>query len=681
MGKMQSNNYWSSTTNANNTNNAWIVNMWNGNVNNNNKTNNNNYVWPVRGGEWKASQTPHLFDSKPLTPTLSPKGRGGSLEILSCKGEGGLNCSPPLRGGDEGEGDIFSFRNLYHNYLKCRSNKRNTINALKFEAKAEENLFRLSEELKGRTYRPSRSICFVVERPKMREIIAADFRDRVVHHLLVQQLETIYESVFIHDSYACRVDKGIHKAVGRVQTFIRTGSDNGRKRLYSMHLDIRNFFMTIDKEILFRMIEKKVRKSFPLQQPPPPPFSKGEYLDKEHTVNISPLIKGDRGGCSFVDTLLWLAGVIIFHNPAEACIIKGKQELIPQLPPHKSLFHAEEGKGLPIGNLTSQFFANVYLNALDQFVKHTLKCRFYIRYCDDVQILDESPERLEAIREQIRLFVEGDLLLKLNEKHGRVAPVTNGIDCLGYIIRPDYTLARRRVVNNLKQRLDWFEKRLVTQSDREAERQSVEQTTPACGHPSLTKAGSYGNRVSPLTRHAAIRYDYPLIERLRAVVASYWGHLKWADTFRLRTALLRRYAWMKECFNDDVNMPVLSIKFRADFPDVKSQYRYYAARFNKSALFFQVGSFYEVYDNEAWARRMALKQLKENKRGAQYGFPVKLRDKYADALLAQGLSVVVVSETEEYIGRLKQRLPEMKIIRVSEKRNLPGNEFQTFISG
>jgi hypothetical protein len=151
---VQANNYWSSTSNANNPDNAWIVNMWNGNVNNDNKSNNNNYVWPVRSGEWL----------------------------------------PPL----------FSFENLYRNYLKCRKNKRNTINALKFEINAEEKLLDLSEELQNGTYQPARSVCFMVERPKMREIIAADFRDRVIHHILVERLESIFEPVFIHDSYACR---------------------------------------------------------------------------------------------------------------------------------------------------------------------------------------------------------------------------------------------------------------------------------------------------------------------------------------------------------------------------------------------------------------------------------------------------------------------------------------------
>ena len=421
---VQSNNYWSSTSNANNPNNAWIVNMWNGNMNNNNKTN-NNYVWPVRSGEW-------------LTP-------------------------------------LFSFETLYRSYLKCRRNKRGTINAMKFEMNAEENLFFLLEQLLSKSYQPSRSVCFIVERPKMREIIAADFRDRVVHHVLVEKLEQIYEPIFIHDSYACRKDKGLHKAIGRVREFIRKGSKNGREKLYYLHMDIKNFFMTIDKEILYSLLEKKIEN----------------------------------------EDLLWLARVLIFHNPIENCIIKGNKRLIKHLPSHKSLFHAPEGRGLPIGNLTSQFFANLYLNELDQYVKHILKCRYYVRYCDDFLILDESPERLEKLKEHIREFVADRLNLSLNDKYNRIVPVSNGIDFLGYIIRHDYMLVRQRVVNNLRVRLEEAKKRLVSETG--------------------------GMQV--------YQYDYKLLEQLRSVLASYRGHMKWADTYSLRRAILRRYSFLKESFS------------------------------------------------------------------------------------------------------------------------------------
>lgn len=569
---VQSNNYWSSSTYANNTDNAWNVNMWDGNVNANNKTN-NNYVWPVRAGEWLRDE--------------------GHMESVD---------SPSLMGGDKWKDDLLSFENLYRCYLKCRKNKRNTINALKFEVNAEENLFNLAEELRSKTYQPSRSVCFIVERPKMREIVAADFRDRVAHHLLVERLETIYEPIFIFDSYACRKDKGLHKAIERVREFIRMGGNNGRKKLHFLHLDIKNFFMTIDKTILYELLRKKVKD----------------------------------------EDLLYLARVIIFHNPVANCIIKGKRHLIKSLPPHKSLFHAPENRGLPVGNLTSQFFANVYLNELDQFVKHTLKCRYFVRYCDDFLILDESPKRLKDVRERIREFVAERLNLSLNDRYQRVLPVSNGIDFLGYIIRLDYTLVRRRVVNNLRAKLNWFGKKLVEKS------YSGMKNTYLC------------------------RYDYKLLEKLRSTIASYFGHMKWADTYRLKSAILKRYGFLKEyfCFDDERVKPLY--RYCEIFPSVRSQYIYYACFFRGMAVFFQVGSYYEFYGMPWRKDAMAilnLRRLKKNKRGAIYGFPVRLEREYLQRLLSKGIPVVIIKETGRYICRIKERLPIMKIMQKEELKN------------
>ena len=555
-----------------------------GNVNNNGKTN-SNYVWPVRGGEW---------------------------------------CLPLSRGDSE---RLYSFENLYRCYLDCRKRKRNTVNALRFEINAEENLLKLSEELCSRTYTPSRSVCFVVERPKMREIVAADFRDRVVHHVLVGALQPMYERIFIHDSYACRDRKGTHKAIERVKEFIRKGSANGNKRLHFMHLDIRNFFMTMDKNVLYGMLEKKIAsKQSPAKQPPVSPFSKGEY----ESLSSFPLNKGGAGGCAFV---LWLAQTIIFHNPVSNCIVKGQLELFKQLPPHKSLFHAPENKGLPVGNLTSQFFANVYLNELDQFVKHTLKCRYYVRYCDDFLILDESPERLIEVKERIDGFVQDRLKLTLNDKFMSIAPVTNGIDFLGYVIHPDHTLARRRVVNNLRTKLEWFEKRLTNNPTR----------------PPLNLRGGV---------EGLVLYDYPLLEKLRAVLASYWGHLKWADTYNLKSAIIRRYSFISEYFKVDDSGITPLYKYRQDFPLVRFQYLYYAGIFSGAIVFFQVGGFYEFYEE---VKMVSLKAIKKNGRGVKFGFPVKLEQRYLKQFLNSGMAVVIVKETDRYFGRLKERLPVMKI--------------------
>jgi len=531
-----SGNYWSSSSYAPNTDNAWVVNMNNGNLNADNKSN-SNYVWPVRAGEWLS---------------------------------------------------IFSFENLYRSYLACRKNKRGTINALKFEINAEENLFDLAEELMSHTYKPSRSVCFVVNKPKQREIIAADFRDRIVHHLLVNELEKIWERRFIYDSYACRIGKGIHGAVERLMLFLRKGSQNGNRRLYFIHLDIKNFFMSIDKNILYSIIAKKV-----------------------HNQDI-----------------LWLSKTIIFHNPTLNCIIKGNRGSFKRIPPHKSLFNIKEERGLPVGNLTSQFFANLYLNELDQYVKHILKCRYYLRYCDDFIILDGSLEWLRDIREKIGEFVDKGLNLSLNERCGQVLPVSNGIDFLGYITRQDYTLVRRRVVNNLKERLDWFEERLILERD--------------------------GMRIT--------RYDYDLLERLRSVLASYFGHLKWADTYNLRSAILKRYDFLKEYFLFDPLLVPL-YQYPRIFSSARSQYLYYSNRFKKMVIFLQVGYFYEFYAElkSDIKTLLGLRRIGQNRRGLKYGFKIRLEDKYTKRIVEIGVPVVIIKEIDRYIGRIKERLPVMRI--------------------
>lgn len=273
----------------------------------------------------------------------------------------------------------FSLENVYQQYLVCRKNKRNTANALRFEARQELNLLALCDALVDRSYESGHSVCFFVKRPKLREVFAADFRDRVVHHVLISHLEAIWEPIFIHDSYACRKGKGVHAGVERLQLFMRQATANGTRPAWYLQLNIRNYFMSIDKQSLFAMVDAKLNS------------------------NISADAEAR-----------WLTKTLVFHDCTVAPVLKGEPRLIDRLPPHKTLFRAPPGKGLPIDNLNSQFFANAYLNALDQFVKHELKCRWYLRYCDDFVLLAESLEQLAAWQLRIANFLAERLDLQLN---------------------------------------------------------------------------------------------------------------------------------------------------------------------------------------------------------------------------------------------------------------------------
>jgi hypothetical protein len=148
---------------------------------------------------------------------------------------------------------------LWRQYRACRRNKRNTRNQLAFEIDVEANLFRLQAELRAHTYRPGRSICFITDGPKPREVFAADFRDRVVHHLLVAQQEPVFERRFIHDSFACRRGKGTLAASDRLMTFLRQATANGRRPAWALKLDVASFFPSIDKATLYDVLEARIR--------------------------------------------------------------------------------------------------------------------------------------------------------------------------------------------------------------------------------------------------------------------------------------------------------------------------------------------------------------------------------------------------------------------------------------
>ncbi len=250
----------------------------------------------------------------------------------------------PVERGRECHLRAFSTDEIHEAYLDCRARKRGTANALKFEMRQAEHLFGLEEELNSGSYRPSRSVCFVNLRPKPREIFAADFRDRVVHHLFVRAIEKHWEKVFIHDSYACRPAKGTHAAVDRLETFVHRVTQGGRRRAWFLQFDVHNFFMSIDRRILFARIDSGLRRQCGV------PVGKLPLFCREFER---------------YQTMRELAHTLIFHEPTGNYASKSPVSMWRNIADHKSLFNCPRWKGLPIGNLTSQFFGNVYLDEMD----------------------------------------------------------------------------------------------------------------------------------------------------------------------------------------------------------------------------------------------------------------------------------------------------------------------------
>jgi RNA-directed DNA polymerase len=304
---------------------------------------------------------------------------------------------------------------LFSAYFDCRKNKRNTHNALRFEKHLEKNVFQLIDEIYQGKYQLGRSIAFIVKKPVKREIFAADFRDRVVHHWLINKLNPLFEHLFIQDSYACRVGKGTHYGVKRADRFIKACSDNYTKDCYILKLDVQGFFMHISRQLLFEMLE--------------------QFIDENYTESDKALV-------------LEISRKIIFNAPAQNCIIKGNKKDWEGLPRNKSLFHSPPDCGLPIGNLTSQVFANFYMHWFDQFVTQELGMRYYGRYVDDFIIVHRDKDRLKALIPQLSLFLRSSLHLTLHPKKIYLQHYSKGVKFLGTVIKPNRIYIADRTKGN-----------------------------------------------------------------------------------------------------------------------------------------------------------------------------------------------------------------------------------------
>jgi len=312
---------------------------------------------------------------------------------------------------------------LFQAYYDAHKNKRNTINALKFEKHLESNLFVLYNEIIENRYEPKPSICFIVNKPVKREIFAADFRDRVVHHLIFNYISPVFEKSFINDCYSCRKGKGTHYGIRRVEKFIRSCSQNYRNNCYILKLDIKGYFMSINKNLLY---EKLVN-----------------YLSQQQhklPVNLS--------------MIQYLISKTIFTDPKNDCIIKGNQSDWKGLPKTKSLFHAKENCGLPIGNLTSQLFANIYLNDFDHYIKEVCKIKYYGRYVDDFVLVHPDKDYLKSLIPHFSGFLQSNLQLTLHPDKIYLQHYSNGIKFLGVVIKPYRTYIAKRTKGNFYQAIE-----------------------------------------------------------------------------------------------------------------------------------------------------------------------------------------------------------------------------------
>jgi RNA-directed DNA polymerase len=285
---------------------------------------------------------------------------------------------------------ITSLDNLFTAWEEFRKGKRNKADVLQFELNLEDNIFKLFNELKVGAQREISYQQFRITDPKPRTINKSSVSDRLLHHAIYRHLQPLFDRTFIFDSYSCRKEKGTHKAFARTAKICRRVSKNYTGSCWALKCDIKKFFDSIDHQVLIELLERRI--------------------DDKLLVNLL-------------------------------------KEIIKS-------FSVKPGKGMPLGNLTSQLFANVYMDPLDKFVKHKLKAKYYIRYADDFLLLGSESEELLGYFVEINDFLKSVLKLTLHPDKIILRKLNWGIDFVGYVALPHHTLPRRKTVKRIFQYLD-----------------------------------------------------------------------------------------------------------------------------------------------------------------------------------------------------------------------------------
>ena len=287
--------------------------------------------------------------------------------------------------------DIISVENLLEAWQEFVRGKRSKKDVQEFSLRLMDNIIQLHQELANLTYQHGGYKAFKINDPKPRNIHKAQVRDRLLHHALHRKLYPLFDRVFIIDSFSCRLKKGTHKAINRFYQFVYKISKNNTKTAWVLKCDIKKFFDNINHDILISILKK--------------------YIPDRNIISL-------------------------LENVVRS-------------------FFSKPDTGLPLGNLTSQLFVNIYMNEFDQFVKHKLKTRYYIRYADDFVILSDSKSWLEGLIKQIKKFLEEKLKLELHPDKIYIKTLASGIDFLGWINFFDHrilrTTTKRRMVKRIKE--------------------------------------------------------------------------------------------------------------------------------------------------------------------------------------------------------------------------------------
>lgn len=307
---------------------------------------------------------------------------------------------------------MIDFETILEAYLDCRKRKRSTVGATEFELNYVHNLVELMNEVNSRQYRIGKSICFVVRYPRYREVFAGEFRDRIIHHYIALRLEPLFEQIFCDRTYNCRKGKGQLAGVTQLAEDIRDESENYTKDAYVMKIDLKGFFMSIIKSKLARMVDDFIVEHY-----------KGD--DKED--------------------LRWICNLVVMHRPELNCERRSPLWMWNFIPKEKSLFTNVEDRGIAIGNLFAQLFANFLLNTIDW--KIDAVCVRHNRYVDDISFVSKDKKKLLSIIPMLRIEL-GKIGLRLNEKKFYLQHYSNGIQFTGAVIKPDRIYVANHTINS-----------------------------------------------------------------------------------------------------------------------------------------------------------------------------------------------------------------------------------------
>lgn len=370
------------------------------------------------------------------------------------------------------QNDQYLLEEIFRAYKDARKNKRNKRASLEFEYNHESELIDLYHKIIARKYIPKPSIAFLVTKPVIREVFAADFKDRVVHHLIFNHINHIFESEFITDSYSCRKNKGTLYGINKIAEFISNSTKRYKEDSYILKLDVQGYFYSIDKALLYDIVKTTLSK------------------------HKSKLILD-------FDTIDYLIHTTIFSDSTKNVkkIADPHWEILPK---NKSLFFAKKGCGLPIGNLTSQLFSNIYMNIFDQYIVNELQIKYYGRYVDDFIVIHNDKKYLLSLIEKIKLFLKQKLNLTLHPKKIYIQHYSKGVQFLGGYIKPKRKYISKRTKGNFNNLIRKINLEFLTYKD-----------------------------------------DIEYLYKLRAQINSYLGIMKHFKTYKLRIKSLSR---LKEPF-------------------------------------------------------------------------------------------------------------------------------------